>query len=183
MKVRMGFVSNSSSSSFVVAFPKGMELTETAVHEYLYGPKPTTVHAYSDSIRSEEAVEVILEAMKGQRPNYEKALVEAVYGWLDPDLREGDPEHDDYVVDTCSAHGVKYCKEEACQAERRAQWKAYEEAFNAHRKTIIDNFKREVGDGFDLYTFTFSDNDGSMEATLEHGNTFDKVKHLRASNH
>lgn len=37
MKIRNGFVSNSSSSSFIIAVPAGMELTPDNLHKVLYG--------------------------------------------------------------------------------------------------------------------------------------------------
>lgn len=42
MKIRNGFVSNSSSSSFVIAVPKDMEMTAENLHKQLWGDKELT---------------------------------------------------------------------------------------------------------------------------------------------
>ena len=36
MKIRSGFVSNSSSASFIIAFPKDMDLVGRKLHDYLF---------------------------------------------------------------------------------------------------------------------------------------------------
>jgi hypothetical protein len=174
-KIRKGFVSNSSSSSFIVAFPKGMELTEDNVHNYLYGPELTVICSYGDGIRSEQAAEVITRDMKEQTPNDEAALLSALGGWL-----EGAPDYDEYID-----HKDDYSdRSDEAQERRRAQWDAYRKAGDEYRAKFLAKFKANVDlNKFDLYTFEYSDNDGSLFSTLEHGNTFDNAEYVRVSNH
>ena len=49
MKIRTGFVSNSSSSSFLVSFPASLELEPAALINYLFGPKAALDHYVKDS--------------------------------------------------------------------------------------------------------------------------------------
>ena len=166
MKVRQGFVSNSSSSSFIVAFPRGMEINETSVHEYLYGKNPITLSSYGDGISSTDATAAIVRAMKDQVPNNQKELDDALGGYL-----EDAPAYYDIV--TADRDDTEL---------REQQWKEYRALGDAHRSKTLNAITKEWGD-VDLYVFTFSDNDGHFWSTMEHGPTFDNVRHKRISNH
>lgn len=169
MKVRQGFVSNSSSSSFIVAFPKGMQPEVGAVHTYLFGADPTTVVAFGDGVPSMDAAAAIARMMGNQVPNDVKEIAEAM-----DDHMDDAPRYDDYV----SWH-------EKDDDVRRGQWEAYENASREYREKYIKELTERWGIGteVDVYTFEFSDNDGNFWATLEHGDTFSNVHHVRVSNH
>lgn len=49
MKIRTGFVSNSSSSSFLVSFPPSIEADPAAIIEYLFGPTAKLSHYVNDA--------------------------------------------------------------------------------------------------------------------------------------
>lgn len=74
MKIRHGFVSNSSSSSFVVAFdkePKSMEDVKIA----MFGAEehfPSTYSEYSYS--TNQIAETVWRDIQGQRPNHRKNI-------------------------------------------------------------------------------------------------------------
>ena len=166
MKVRQGFVSNSSSSSFVVAFPKGFVATEESVKELLFAGQ-SGIHFYDHSISVDQAASVIARDMKAQTPNVHESIIGAMGGHL-----PGAPDYDDFTIP--EAGKSKY--------DWKIDWEAYEKAGTAFREKMLENMKAEFGDA-DIYCFEYSDNDGELYCTLEHGDTFSAVPHLRVSNH
>ena len=89
MKVRQGFVSNSSSSSFIVAFPKDFEITSDNVRQYLFGEQEH-VTAYHESFSTKQIAEQVTRDMLAQTPNDEDAIKENLDGHdpEGPDLYE-----------------------------------------------------------------------------------------------
>lgn len=161
MKQRSGFVSNSSSSSFIVAFPKDIKLTVEAVKEYLFKDAETIEAGYDDTnISTEEASRIILSEMRTQSPNDMNNLKGSCEGGLD-----GSPDYEDFK-----------------RKDGGIDWKPYEEARDIYVTEVIDNLMKQHSTS-DLYTFEFSDNDGPAGSILEHGGTFDRVPHLVISNH
>ena len=166
MKVRQGFVSNSSSSSFVVAFPKGFTPSEETVKELLFAGQDR-IHFYDNAVSTDQAASIIASDMKEQTPNVHEQIIAAMGGHL-----PGSPDYDDFVV---SEPGKKKWE---CQCD----WPAYEKANNEFREKMLENMKAEFGDA-DIYCFEYADEDGPLYGTMEHGDTFSAVPHLRVSNH
>lgn len=164
MKVRQGFVSNSSSSSFIVAFPKDFEITSDNVRQYLFGNQED-VFAYHGVFSTEHVADQVTRDMLAQTPNDEDVIKENL-GGHDPDgpdlyefkrKREGSP-------------GYEY------------DWDAYTKASDEHRQKVFDRLKTEHAD-MNLFVFEYSDNDGDFFCTMEHGGIFNKVPGIRISNH
>jgi hypothetical protein len=59
MKIRNGFVSNSSSSSFVVAFPKKPETIEELKHMMFGNVSSGYIECYDDSISEMDCTETV----------------------------------------------------------------------------------------------------------------------------
>ena len=166
MKVRHGFVSNSSSSSFIVAFPKGFVATEESVKELLFQGQDR-IHYYDYAVGTNQAASIIAADMLNQTPNIDESIVEALSGHL-----AGAPDYDDFVI-----------REPAkSKWECKIDWDAYNKASDDFRKQALKNLKETFGD-VDIYCFEYSDNDGDLYCTLEHGDTFSALLHLRVSNH
>lgn len=92
MKIRSGFVSNSSSSSFIVAFPKDLEINEENVkNEFFPHMKwdQRIVSPYGDeSLTVAEACESIVGQMKDQEGTDAMFLNDFRYGQCPPFLQE-----------------------------------------------------------------------------------------------
>lgn len=166
MKVRQGFVSNSSSSSFVVAFPKGFVPTEESVKELLFG-QTENLYCYGEGVSTAAAASVIANDMKNQTPNVHENIIGAMGGHL-----PGAPDYDSFLIPEPGKS----------KWELKCDWEAYEKANQEFREKMLENMKAEFGDA-DIYCFEFSDNDGNLYSTLEHGDTFSALPHLRVSNH
>lgn len=169
MKIRNGFVSNSSSSSFVVAFPKKPKSAKD-VQEILFGTIPNFVNPWFDAKYADqedvafwpanEVAKIIYRDMKGQKPNSKIKILKAIEGgWF-----RGIPEFKHY------------------EKEGKIDWDAYYKESNRRAKKIADDFIDENKDTF-IYTFEYSDNDGRLSASMEHGSTFDNVPHIKISRH
>lgn len=166
MKVRKGFVSNSSSSSFIVPFPKGFEPTQDNVMEYLFKGEGKYMSYYDCVADLGRVTQVIANDMVSQDPNKNEKLVEVLSGNADLDL-------DDFKT---RPHDVD-------PNRLTYDWDAYNAATEQAAKIKFEEFMKKIGVGYDLYLFEYSDNDGEFFCVMEHGGTFENVQHLRISHH
>jgi hypothetical protein len=166
MKIRHGFVSNSSSSSFIVAFPKGFVPTVESVREYVFKDNRAIVH-YDHYAPVDQAVRTVFDDMTNQNPNNDEAILEALGGWM-----KGHPDLDDFRLPVPKDNLVA----------REYDWDAYQAACDEFFAKVATELKAKWADQ-DLYVFSYSDNDGSYFCALEHGGTFDAVPHLQISHH
>lgn len=176
MKIRNGFVSNSSSSSFVVIFPREPKSSED-VKNMLFNEDETLYGAYDQTYPVEQVAQTVWNDICGQKKNdFEYAKEEFEYGNIDC---FGAPNYSDF----------RHIK------DHNEQWEAYESAQEQFAKLKMKEFfnirklklqKINNEDSFEetaLYTFEYSDNDGSYGSALEHGGLFDKLKSVRISKH
>lgn len=168
MKTRNGFVSNSSSSSFVVAFPKEMEVTPKAVHEYLFKDQDNLI-CYDYSMRTKDAAERICEDMLQQTANDRAKLFAAMSGGS----LDRSPDYKDFLIPEAGKSGYAL----------KCDWSAYEAACDAHSAFVLDKFMRNnrCAESMNVYTFEYSDNEG--DCVLEHGDVFCATPHIQISRH
>jgi len=173
MKIRQGFVSNSSSSSFIVPFPKNLKVNTDNVHEFLFGSKTPTnvVNQYNEhTIPSYDAVKTIISAMRRQKfsfKNRQRVLEEAINGYI-----QGEPEWEDL----CDANTLMLDDID----ELDKLFKQFNEAISAYRTNALNSCLKQWGPDVDVYVFDFDDND-EWGATMEHGDVFSRVPHLKVS--
>ena len=173
MKIRIGFVSNSSSSSFVVAFdarPKSKE----EVQKLLFGNKKTYANPYCDSAvwkdakknwPAEEVAQTVWEDLSAMNPLTKEEFIE--------ELRCG------------SVFGAGHPKYDWKRLGKRQEEK-YEEQYRKRcekwAKGLATEFLKN-NKGKVLFMFTYSDNDGEYRCALEHGKLFRGLPHIEICNH
>jgi hypothetical protein len=184
MKIRTGFVSNSSSSSFVVLFPKEPK-NSIDVRNMLFKANENffqNPYVYDDSDESDFgwSTEVVAETVwkdicNQEKNDFEKAKEMITSGTL---YGEGAPDYDDYdhIKDWDKKMEVYHS-----DMNRFAE-KKMKEFFNL-RKLKLQKINKEQIDDIVLYCFEYSDNDGTYNAALEHGDLFRNLKHITISNH
>ena len=170
MKIRSGFVANSSSSSFVVAFPKGFIPTLKNVQDYLFGPTPIIWEGNEVSkVTATEAATRIYEDMRGQTPNDQALIMETlengyVYGGVD---------YQQYVKADPHTEPELYEAQKEAFAAVEAAWR---------RAWIKTQMTKMPFEQFDLYVFEYEDKE-RVSAGLERANVFEATPYAKVSNH
>lgn len=163
MKVRNGFVSNSSSSSFIVIFPRAPTSAED-VHELLFGKDHVLFDSYDGDICSHILVRSIWDEIQEQEAQPEQCVAR-----LTDELANVQNCVDYYSQPTTSQHT-------AYHADRV---KYYNDILVSVRETLAEPKDQK------FYVFDYEDH-GSM-AFLESGEQFEhpagKVKAFRISHH
>ena len=179
MKIRNGFVSNSSSSSFIVIFPKIPKSAED-VKNILFTEGQTIYNSpYDfDGYSLEQVAETVWNDIKEQKVNDMKVASETMENVSHYDYSDA-PNYKDFehIEDL----------NERWEAENDARTiyakKKLKEFFNI-RKLKLKKLKGEdIGEDVCFYNFEYADNDGSYFSALEHGDLFRNLKHIKISNH
>lgn len=163
MKKRFYFVSNSSSSSFIVGLkekPKSVSELQDIMFK-----NQQTISFYDDHMTCSDVAKRVFDDLKDQSSlSLEKMIEACSEGYIDELISEECPDYHDY----CDGKLID------------GDWDRYEEDLVAYHKKSVDFFKNKYPD-VDCYFFEYSDNEG--EALLEHGDIFRNLPHFRISKH
>lgn len=159
MKQRFGFVSNSSSSSFVVAFPKILQ-NAAEMQELIFGKESfwTPSDSYYGKYPASRVAETLFEDFMKQIPLTKNKLIkELTYGWI-----TGQPDWD--------------------YSDDKKQREKIDKAITKFKTALAKKFMK-ANKGKFFYLFSYADENGSYYSALEHGGIFDSLPHIVISHH
>lgn len=171
MKIRSGFVSNSSSSSFVVAFPH-MPKDKEDLRMMLFNKDEEYIGPWGDqSFDIEQIVDIVLNDIEKQCPNDMMKIGSAMegYGMYDDVTAPKDPYDQKGFHKLSQAEQDKLLNEFYRETEKFAMEKT-RQFMNTHNGCLV-------------YVFDYSDNDGELMSAMEHGSLFMRLPHIRISHH
>ena len=212
MKTRNGFVSNSSSSSFIIGLPRSVfsnfgkfgtpeDICSYSLVDYLY-PKGSSIrkkgitYKYADCPEMGKDLyaicEIIKLSLRGTKPLTKSQAVSIVYSggfsgmpsWNDSQKESRRLEIAYYDKHKKSIFSAPNDDTEviAWQKVEDKENKTYSKACRLAAKKLVDGMW-PLWKGYKVFTLEFSDNDGQLFSMLEHGNTFSKIAHISVSRH
>lgn len=173
MKIKTDFVTNSSSSSFIVAFPKRVRTLHDVI-DFI----PTK---YSETVRDDA-----LQQKPRLMSNSPRLL-----RWVSNELAKGYP----MGTTECEADSWKFDKmvrkREGVSEEGYVEnhvWRRiiYDESRlrrNSHNLQLAKQFLETIPNGYHIYLFSYADDSGEYFSEMEHNDIFRKLPRIQISKH
>lgn len=187
MKYRSGFVSNSSSSSFIVAFPNDIQYDEHSIHMLLFNTNKNidVFHKYHGTYKSYDIVDIICKDIVKQDGKTKKLIDdffayrvecdEELYNNAHQEIDDLERKYNALMLD--NKDNVKSLRSELRKA-RKNVWKKVDDILIQRGRLLSASF---INDNINakLFVFTYSDEDGcNIYGFLRNYNVFKNLNHL-----
>ena len=199
MKTRTGFVSNSSSSSFIIGLSNKPSCVED-VHKELFDTDEVreleALYDGDDTYTTLDVAQQVYEDISNQKPtNLDKGKKEILEninsGWF-----EGMPDYNYYDTESTkfrrkyreeTGEEIHYDKtpKDIWEKYQNLQKKESEERRAEEDKAanrLFEKYRDKFADK-KIYFLSYSDNDGSFQSFMEHGGIFNNIPNITISNH
>jgi len=158
MKIKFGFVTNSSSSSFIVAWDKEVKTFED-VKKYM-------------SFATTEQIQAIFNDIQNQEP---LILIPGNFDFDFNDVLKRITNEVSNIVESGYFPGRD-------NTRTQESWDLLDKRNSTAALELTNQFIKEAK-GKVIYQFRFSDEDGNFWSSMEHGDLFRNLQHLTISHH
>jgi len=152
-------VSNSSSSSFILLLndePKNAD----EIRELVFGERKELHSEYGDSTWDTQTVaEIIFRDMMNGKATVEDMANELTSGW--------------FLEEVINKH---------LRTGQKVDWNAYHKEMDEAAEKYTKKYL-EGKEDYHIYIVEYSDNDGELYTTMEHGDIFHRIDNIRISKH